>query len=51
MTLLRLFVLKRMVIAADKLGKLKTTFQVLALGGLVLPLRDPDLPDWLKTPG
>jgi len=49
-TLLRLFVLKRMVIAADKLGKLKTTFQVLALGGLVLPLMDPDLPEWLKTP-
>jgi CDP-diacylglycerol---glycerol-3-phosphate 3-phosphatidyltransferase len=50
-TLLRLFVLKRMVIAADKLGKLKTTFQVLALGGLVLPLRDPDLPEWMQTPG
>ena len=49
-TLLRLFVLKRMVIAADSLGKLKTTFQVLALGGLVLPLLDPDLPDWLQTP-
>ncbi len=49
-TLLRLFVLKRMVIAADKLGKLKTTFQVLALGGLVLPLRDSGLPDWLETP-
>ena len=50
-TLLRLSVLKRMVIAADNLGKLKTTFQVMALGGLVLPLRDPDLPDWLQTPG
>ena len=50
-TLLRLFVLKRIVIAADKLGKLKTTFQVLALGGLVLPLRDPDLPEWMQTPG
>jgi CDP-diacylglycerol---glycerol-3-phosphate 3-phosphatidyltransferase len=50
-TLLRLFVVKRMVIAADRLGKLKTTFQVLALGGLVLPLRDPDLPGWLETPG
>ena len=49
-TLLRLFVLKRMVIAADKLGKLKTTFQVLALGGLVLPLMDPDLPEWMQTP-
>ena len=50
-TLLRLSILKRAVIAADQLGKLKTTFQVLALGGLVLPLRDPDLPGWLETPG
>jgi len=49
-TLLRLFVLKRVVIAADSLGKLKTTFQVIGLSGLVLPLRDPDLPDWMKTP-
>src|SRR4051812_10394266 len=50
-TLLRLSILRRVVIAADQLGKLKTTFQVLALGGLVLPLRDPDLPGWLETPG
>jgi len=50
-TLLRLSILKRVVIASDQLGKLKTTFQVLALGGLVLPLRDPDLPGWLETPG
>jgi CDP-diacylglycerol--glycerol-3-phosphate 3-phosphatidyltransferase len=50
-TLLRLSVLKRVVIAAANLGKLKTTFQVLALGALVLPLRDPDLPDVLQTPG
>jgi CDP-diacylglycerol--glycerol-3-phosphate 3-phosphatidyltransferase len=50
-TLLRLSILKRVVIAADRLGKLKTTFQVLALGGLVLPLQDPDLPGWLETPG
>jgi CDP-diacylglycerol--glycerol-3-phosphate 3-phosphatidyltransferase len=50
-TLLRLSILKRMVIAADQLGKLKTTFQVLALGGLVLPLRDPDLPGWLEATG
>jgi CDP-diacylglycerol--glycerol-3-phosphate 3-phosphatidyltransferase len=49
-TLLRLSILKKVVIAADRLGKLKTTFQVLALGGLVLPLRDPDLPGWLETP-
>jgi CDP-diacylglycerol--glycerol-3-phosphate 3-phosphatidyltransferase len=50
-TILRLSILKKVVIAADRLGKLKTTFQVLALGGLVLPLRDPDLPSWLETPG
>ncbi len=50
-TLLRLSVLKRVVIAAADLGKWKTTFQALALGGLCLPLRDPDLMDWLQTPG
>jgi CDP-diacylglycerol---glycerol-3-phosphate 3-phosphatidyltransferase len=50
-TLLRLSVLRRVVIAADNLGKLKTTFQVIGLSGLVLPLRDPDLPGWLDTPG
>src|SRR3954468_12667701 len=50
-TLLRLSILKKVVIAADNLGKLKTTFQVIGLGGLVLPLRDPDLPGWLDTPG
>jgi CDP-diacylglycerol--glycerol-3-phosphate 3-phosphatidyltransferase len=50
-TVLRLSVLKRVVIAADRLGKLKTTFQVIGLGGLVLPWRDPDLPGWLETPG
>jgi CDP-diacylglycerol--glycerol-3-phosphate 3-phosphatidyltransferase len=50
-TLLRLSILKRVVIAADQLGKLKTTFQVIGLGGLVLPLRDPDLPGWLDIPG
>jgi CDP-diacylglycerol---glycerol-3-phosphate 3-phosphatidyltransferase len=50
-TLLRLFVLKKVVIAADSLGKLKTIFQVIGLSGLVLPLRDPDLPDWMETPG
>jgi CDP-diacylglycerol--glycerol-3-phosphate 3-phosphatidyltransferase len=50
-TLLRLSILKRVVIAADRLGKLKTTFQVIGLGGLVLPLRDPDLPAWMDTPG
>jgi CDP-diacylglycerol--glycerol-3-phosphate 3-phosphatidyltransferase len=50
-TLLRLSVLKRVVIAAAPLGKLKTAFQAVALGTLVLPLRDPDLPAWLDVPG
>jgi CDP-diacylglycerol--glycerol-3-phosphate 3-phosphatidyltransferase len=50
-TLLRLSILKRMVLAADTLGKLKTTFQVIGLSGLVLPFRDPDLPGWMETPG
>jgi CDP-diacylglycerol---glycerol-3-phosphate 3-phosphatidyltransferase len=48
---LRLSVLSRMVIPADRLGKWKTTFQALALAGLALPLRDPDLPGWLQGPG
>ncbi len=39
------------MIAADRLGKLKTTFQVIGLSGLVLPLRDADLPGWMETPG
>jgi CDP-diacylglycerol---glycerol-3-phosphate 3-phosphatidyltransferase len=50
-TLLRLSILKKVVIAADQLGKLKTTFQVIGLSGLVLPFRDPDLPGWMQTPG
>jgi CDP-diacylglycerol--glycerol-3-phosphate 3-phosphatidyltransferase len=50
-TLLRLSILKKVVIAADRLGKLKTTMQVIGLSGLVLPLRDPDLPGWMETPG
>ncbi|MCW2797878.1 CDP-diacylglycerol--glycerol-3-phosphate 3-phosphatidyltransferase [Nocardioides sp.] len=50
-TLLRLSILKSVVIAAADLGKLKTTFQALALGGLCLPLRDPDLPNGLETSG
>lgn len=50
-TLLRLSVLKKVVIAAKDLGKLKTTFQALALGGLVLPLRDDDIASWMHTPG
>jgi CDP-diacylglycerol--glycerol-3-phosphate 3-phosphatidyltransferase len=50
-TLLRLSIAKKVVIAAKDLGKLKTTFQALALGGLVWPLRDPDLPGFLEIPG
>lgn len=50
-TLLRLSVLKKVVIPAADLGKLKTATQAFALGFLVLPLRDPDLPSWLQTPG
>ena len=49
-TLLRLSVLKRAVIAADQLGKWKTTFQAVGLSGLILPLMDSDLPDWLQVP-
>lgn len=50
-TLLRLTLLKKVVIAAADLGKLKTTFQAIALGTLCLPLRDPDLPSWMEVPG
>lgn len=50
-TALRLSILRRVVIAAKDLGKLKTTVQGVALAGLVLPLRDPDLPSALETPG
>lgn len=50
-TLLRLSILKRVVIAAADLGKLKTVFQAIALATLCLPLRDPDLADWLGVPG
>ena len=50
-TLLRLSILKRVVLAADQLGKVKTTVQAVALGGLCLPLRDQDLADWFHVPG
>ena len=50
-TLLRLSVLKRVVIAAADIGKLKTVAQAVALGGLTLPLLDPDLPSALALPG
>ncbi|HEX5090101.1 MAG TPA: CDP-diacylglycerol--glycerol-3-phosphate 3-phosphatidyltransferase [Nocardioides sp.] len=49
-TLLRLSVLKKVVIAADQLGKVKTTFQAVGLSGLVLPLMDSDLPEWMQVP-
>jgi CDP-diacylglycerol--glycerol-3-phosphate 3-phosphatidyltransferase len=41
-TLLRLSVLKHVVIAAARSGKIKTTLQAVALGGLTLPLRQVD---------
>jgi len=50
-TLLRLTLLKKVVIAAADLGKLKTTFQAIALGTLCLPLRDPELASWMEVPG
>jgi CDP-diacylglycerol--glycerol-3-phosphate 3-phosphatidyltransferase len=50
-TILRLSILSKVVIAADQLGKVKTAVQAVALAGLCLPLRDPDLPDWLDVPG
>lgn len=50
-TVLRLSIAKRVVIAAKDLGKLKTTVQAVALGGLILPMRDPDLPEALQAPG
>ncbi|MFT4264051.1 MAG: CDP-diacylglycerol--glycerol-3-phosphate 3-phosphatidyltransferase [Nocardioides sp.] len=46
-TVVRLVVASKVVLAADQLGKWKTTIQGLALGGLTLPLRDPDAtPFW-----
>ncbi|MEJ7831753.1 MAG: CDP-diacylglycerol--glycerol-3-phosphate 3-phosphatidyltransferase [Nocardioides sp.] len=41
-TLLRLSILKRVVIPAAQSGKLKTTLQAVALGGLLLPLPHGD---------
>ncbi|HEY3530119.1 MAG TPA: CDP-diacylglycerol--glycerol-3-phosphate 3-phosphatidyltransferase [Nocardioides sp.] len=38
-TLLRLSILKRVVVAATRSGKIKTTLQAVALTGLCLPLR------------
>ncbi len=51
-TLLRLSVLKHVVIAGRQSGKIKTTLQALALGGLSLPLRDRrPAPVRLRDPG
>ena len=50
-TFVRLAVASKIVIAADTLGKWKTFIQAIALGGLVLPLRDPDAAHWWKVPG
>ncbi|UDY25072.1 CDP-diacylglycerol--glycerol-3-phosphate 3-phosphatidyltransferase [Nocardioides sp. Kera G14] len=41
-TFVRMAVVSKIVLAADQLGKWKTTAQGFALGGLTLPLRDPD---------
>ena len=50
-TFVRLGVASKVVLAADTLGKWKTFIQGLALGGLVLPLTDPDAADWWEWPG
>lgn len=50
-TFVRLGVASKVVLAADTLGKWKTFIQGIALGGLVLPLTDPDAPDWWEVPG
>jgi CDP-diacylglycerol---glycerol-3-phosphate 3-phosphatidyltransferase len=43
-TLLRLSILKRAVVAATRSGKLKTVFQAIALTGLCVPLRQMHAP-------
>jgi len=43
-TLLRLSILKRVVVAAARSGKVKTVFQAIALTGLCLPLRQVHAP-------
>jgi CDP-diacylglycerol---glycerol-3-phosphate 3-phosphatidyltransferase len=50
-TFVRLAVASKVVLPADNLGKWKTFIQGLALGGLVLPLRDPDAAHWWHWPG
>jgi CDP-diacylglycerol--glycerol-3-phosphate 3-phosphatidyltransferase len=48
-TIMRLSVAKHVVIAANRSGKIKTLLQAVALGGLVLPLREVE--GALETPG
>jgi CDP-diacylglycerol--glycerol-3-phosphate 3-phosphatidyltransferase len=48
-TVLRLSVAKDVVIAAARSGKIKTTLQALALGGLTLPFLQAD--GWADVPG
>ncbi len=48
-TLLRLSVMRNVVIAASRNGKIKTMLQAMALAGLILPLRLLD--GALETPG
>jgi CDP-diacylglycerol--glycerol-3-phosphate 3-phosphatidyltransferase len=48
-TAMRLSVAKHVVIAANRSGKIKTLLQAVALGGLVLPLREVE--GALETPG
>lgn len=50
-TVVRLAVVSKIVLAADTVGKWKTFIQGIALGGLVLPLRDPNAASWWHTPG
>ena len=55
-TLLRLSVLKAVVIAASRSGKIKTTLQAIAISGLLLPFPHGDRAhggsfDFLGTPG
>ena len=50
-TILRLSILKKVVLPADRLGKLKTLLQVSALGFLVLPLQFAAPGHFWHTPG
>ncbi|BBH15839.1 CDP-diacylglycerol--glycerol-3-phosphate 3-phosphatidyltransferase [Nocardioides baekrokdamisoli] len=50
-TILRLSILKKVVLPADRLGKLKTLLQVFALGLLVLPFQFAAPGHFWHTPG